>query len=62
MRRIGNEIRDQLMGVMAQSGLCDTALISAVLRALLEMIEEGGGMNRRDAKNSIARSLVMFQD
>jgi hypothetical protein len=54
-------IRLQLNEIMATSELPDASLVSAGLSALLDMLE-GGGLSRRDAKASIARSLNALRE
>lgn len=46
---------------MATSGLSDTALTSATLRALLEILQETSDYSLPEAKERIARSLAAFR-
>jgi hypothetical protein len=51
----------QLAATMAAAGQSDAGLVSAVLRALLDTLE-AEGVNRGDAKESIARALNVFRN
>jgi hypothetical protein len=52
----------QLTGVMTKSKISHTALTSATLRALVDVLEEGCDISRKEAKSRIARSLAAFQE
>ena len=53
------QVRLRMGEVMCQSKLHDISLTSATLRALLDVLE-ASGLDRRSAKQSIARSLSAF--
>lgn len=54
------EVNRRLVEVMATSGLSDTAITSATLRALLEILQETSDYSLPEAKERIARSLAAF--
>ena len=55
-----NRVRDQLMAVMMSSELHSHSLISATLRALLEVLQDDG-TDFEEAKKNIANVLNVFR-
>ena len=55
-----NRVRDQLMAVMMSSELHSLSLISATLRALLEVLQDDG-TDFEEAKKNIANVLNVFR-
>lgn len=55
-----NHVRDQLIAVMAASGLSSTSLTSVTLRALLEVLLADEATTLDKAKEDIARCLNVF--
>jgi hypothetical protein len=56
------QLRSQLVDLIADSGLSDSAVVSATMRALVETLEQGPASPRRPyVKALIARSLKTFR-
>ena len=55
-------IRDQLERIMGTSELYSTSIVSAGLRAMLNILTSGFGMKLDDAKALIARCLNAFRE
>lgn len=57
-------VSDQLAEIMEASGLHQTSLVSAGLRAIIEALDTDtyANISRHDAKALIARSLNAFQE
>jgi hypothetical protein len=52
---------DQLVAVLMKSELSDDSLTSASLRALLDLLQAGGVMNRVEAIERVTTSLDTFR-
>ena len=54
-------VRDQLIGILITT-TSKSSMVSAGLRAMLDLLEKGAGLSRNDAVAFIAQSLKAFEE